>query len=58
MNHPRRLNLKSDIYKQNRSKSPFTSKKQEDLLDIQSIKKVYQNVCCPNCRYLFKVVRE
>ena len=52
-----RVNLTSDIYRdKSRSKSPFSSKMMESLQqDAQ--KRKYQNVCCPNCRYLFKITK-
>ena len=54
-----KLNLKSDIFKQRTSKSPFASRNAtESHYENESVQKLYQNVCCPNCRYLFKVIKE
>lgn len=49
-----KVNLNSDIYRErSHSKSPFSSKLMGSEHDSQT--KKYQSVCCPNCRYLFKI---
>ena len=64
-----KLDLKSNLYKEgsrsprastNRSKSPLmretNSKKNNESEGLRN--KTFQNICCPNCRYLFRAPKE
>ncbi len=60
--------LKSDIFKTKTpekpsntssrspiSRSPYISKREEDRADPNDL---FQKVCCPNCRFIFKIIKQ
>lgn len=60
--------LKSDIFKTKTpektvhtpsrspiSRSPYGSKREEDRVDPNDL---FQKVCCPNCRFIFKIIKQ
>lgn len=68
MRYSEKVVLKSNIYKfkdqspakKNISKSPHTSTKQGET-SKQKVRidpsELFQKVCCPNCKYLFKIIK-
>lgn len=59
--------LKSDVFKAKTpekvaasasrspiSRSPYLSKKEEEKIDPNDL---FQKVCCPNCRFIFKIIK-
>jgi hypothetical protein len=59
--------LKSDVFKTKTpekvintpsrspiSRSPYLSKREDDRVDANDL---FQKVCCPNCRFIFKIIK-
>lgn len=59
--------LKSDVFKSKTpekaanslskspiSRSPYLSKREEERVDANDL---FQKVCCPNCRFIFKIIK-
>lgn len=54
-----KLNLTSEIYRdKNYGKISVPALKLLEVSEQDNSKKKYLNICCPNCKYLFKIPKE
>lgn len=57
MKYHDKLNLKSPIFKYSNSTVPRTPSKSPIKTAVNPLE-LFQKVCCPNCKYAFKIIRQ
>lgn len=57
MKYHDKLNLKSPIYKYNNTSTSRTPTK-SPIKPAINPNDLFQKVCCPNCKYAFKIIRQ
>ncbi len=57
MKYHEKLNLKSPIFKYNNTTTSRTPSK-SPIKPVVNPADLFQKVCCPNCKYGFKIIRQ
>lgn len=57
MKYHEKLNLKSPIYKYNNTATSRTPSK-SPIKPAVNPSDLFQKVCCPNCKYAFRIIKQ